>query len=245
MKNLNGFKKNVGLLKHNTRIALGVSFLSLLAIGCNFADPYAGNGSYQNSGVGFESNDSSSGSPGPHYEVGHGTADAESRAPVIEQYIKGLGYEEEITISVETRSRLRVRFVPGQQDAFVGNTNFSPPYSLLSIALQVGNDEEVTAPLSNGLYEPEEMSDIFDFSQSFRKRCETDEINCQERVRITIKRPQYNYWCIEYPNGFYDPKSFQYRNVCYGNPYGMTRVYESHPWNGTLLIETDYTESLN
>ncbi|MEK7691956.1 MAG: hypothetical protein AAB425_13155, partial [Bdellovibrionota bacterium] len=87
--------------------------------------------------------------------------------------------------------------------------------------------EEPTPLLSNGLAETQEQSPIKNYSSAFAKLCQESDQTCRETVTITVYKPNYDYWC------------FNYWMYC---PH--THVYSTHPWNGTLEIETDETVAL-
>lgn len=134
-------------------------------------------------------------------------------------------------ISVRTNSVLKLRFTPGIQDEKVRDSNgnltgFSPRYSHLGVYVEVEGNAQPTRMLSNGLVSAAE-SDDFDLSTSFTRACTSAEPNCRQDVEIVIKQPNYDYWCLNY--GMY----------C-----SWTHVESTHPWHGTVLVQTDDTDPI-
>ena len=141
--------------------------------------------------------------------------------PIYSFTVRGVGYNS-TEITVPARKILKIRFTPNAQDSTVSGTGFSPQYSALGVYIKVGTQEQATA-----LLDINESGSIMNFSNAFTKTCATDDADCRETVKVTVYKPNYDYWCINY--GMYCP---------------YTHVYSGHPWNGTLEIQTDDTETL-
>jgi len=138
-------------------------------------------------------------------------------------------------LQVSARKILRVRFTPGQQDGFVAGTGFSPAYSKLGVYIATRGFNATNAAawgpsiatpmLSNGLYSAKSSSQIIDFSARIPKTCDVNDATCSETVEIKIDKPNNDYFCMNF-----------------GTYCNWTWVYDTHPWNGTLEVETDYTQ---
>lgn len=132
------------------------------------------------------------------------------------------------TVTVYTNQTLKVKFTPGIQDENVAGTGFSPRYSGLGVYIKVGSQESPTPLLYNGLNGGEaETSPVIDYSSSFSKTCAAGDTSCRQSVTITVTKPNYDYWCINF--GSYCP---------------WTHVYDTHPWHGTLTVQTDDTDGI-
>lgn len=183
-------------------------------------------------GTGLSLEPGSSPSPGPSSSpLPSPTSTARPRkgVPPLIIEVRGVGYNK-VQTQVVTGKTLKVLFTPGIQDRTVAGTGFSPEYSKMGVYLSAGNSsEQPTEMLSNG-YLPmteSQSSHVFDFSGSLGNECPASDASCRRTVVITVSRPNYDYWCLTS------------RAYC---PY--SHVYETHPWNGTLSIETDDTDSL-
>jgi hypothetical protein len=147
--------------------------------------------------------------------------------PVIRQRIEETGYVS-TSFSVSAGYKLRIRFTPGIQDKNVAGTGFTPNYSKLGVYITVGSLTQPTPMLSNGFQGGDaQSSHIMDFSQAISAGCSGGGTACRQDVTITVSKPNNDYWCLNW--GQYCP---------------YAHVYESHPWNGVLEIETDDTEAL-
>jgi hypothetical protein len=138
----------------------------------------------------------------------------------ITMQVSGVGYDS-VTVSVpNVTSVLKVEFTPGVQNGTVSGTNFAPIYSGLGVYINVGSLSQPTPLLHNGADGTNvETSGVMDYSSALS--------GTTGSVVITVTKPNYDYWCLNY--GEYCP---------------WTQVYPTHPWNGTLRIQTDYTDSL-
>lgn len=154
-------------------------------------------------------------------------------APLITERVGTVGYNS-VTLKVNTRKELKMIFTPETQDESVEDGNFSPSYSKLAVFIKVGSLEQPTPLLNNGLNGATvQHSRIFDFSSYIPKTCAEDDDTCQEEVTITVGRPNYDYGCLNFP---FDSR------FCFSP--GYSKVYETHPWHGTLAIQTDDTITL-
>jgi hypothetical protein len=145
--------------------------------------------------------------------------------PTISFEVRGVGYVSK-SFTVKANQKLRLRFSPGRQDRKVSGTGFTPIYAQLGVYIKVGTDEQPTALLSNGLMREATSTPVMDFSGSFTKTCGSNTA-CRQNVTITVKKPNYDYWCYNY--GLY----------C-----AYTHVHDTHPWVGYLEVETDDTVAI-
>jgi hypothetical protein len=169
-----------------------------------------------------------------------------SGAPMIQAEVEGVGYTSTY-FTLPTRSILRVKFIPGIQKSQVEGTGFTPQYSKLGVYITVNGKQSITSLLSNGLSSSVSESRVFDFSNVISNNCGTDE-DCREDITIEVHKPNYDYWCFNFPSGFYEQsnKGNTYRYPSEYCPH--TQVYDTeqgkHPWNGTLVIQTDDTQTM-
>ncbi len=154
---------------------------------------------------------------------------AEPKLPPIELRVEGVGYNEVVVPELPVGRKLKLQFIPGKQDSTVANSNFLPHYSKLGVYITVGSQTIATPMLDNGyaVGAAPVKSNILNFSMAVAENCEGQDEDCRELVDIKVSRPNYDYWCLNYL--MYCP---------------WTQVHATHPWNGTLLIETDDTEPL-
>jgi hypothetical protein len=142
----------------------------------------------------------------------------ENGAPPLSFQLEGLGYDKTYTFRVRTRTQLKIRFTPGEQNKTVAGTGFSPQYQSLAVFMKVGSNEQPTSLVALGSHH------TLEFSNSFTKTCASTNTTCRQTVTITVSKPNYDYWCSNY--GQYCPH---------------THVYPSHPWNGRIEVQTDDT----
>lgn len=147
--------------------------------------------------------------------------------PAYSYRVGAVGYTS-TTVTVRARNVLKVRFTPGVQDEKIPGTGYSPIYSALGVYIKVGSLEEPTPLLSNGLYDGKAEGHDLNFSGAFSRTCQSSDTDCRETITITISKPNNNFACLA---GYYA--------YC---PY--SRVFDNHPWHGTLLVETDDTDPL-
>ncbi|MGK5083322.1 hypothetical protein WDW37_08440 [Bdellovibrionota bacterium FG-1] len=141
--------------------------------------------------------------------------------------ISGTGYDSH-TISVSAGKILKVTFSPGTQDRNQSGTGYTWNYTVLGVFISVGSSTKPTPPLANGYTAGQaQRSDPMDFSGSIHSTCTNSDTKCRQQVTITIQKPNNDDQCF---------------NFGVGCPYN--HVPDGHPWNGTLLVETDDTNSL-
>jgi hypothetical protein len=101
--------------------------------------------------------------------------------------------------------------------------------SQLGVYIQVGSLNQPTEMLTNGYNgTTAETSSVIDFSSSIPSgSCAGQATTCRQNVTITVNKPNDDYWCLT--TGQFCPWSY---------------VYASHPWNGTLTIQTDDTTAI-
>ncbi len=147
--------------------------------------------------------------------------------PPQETRVDATGVNGKGSIWVRVKDRLKVKFRPGIQDKKVSGSGFSPNYSRMSVTLTVGTSNRTTSVLYNGFNQPAQESSVQDFSTAFTKACGATATGCRQWVLVTIEKPKYDYWCLNY------------QMYC-----DMTDVYSTHPWNGTVTLETDDTDPI-
>lgn len=150
-------------------------------------------------------------------------------SPTIMTRVGGYGYDAAPTVEVRTNRVLKVRFTPGIADENELNTGFTRHYSGLAVYIQVGATELPTPLLHNGVAGTAVETKTFDFSNSFERTCLRTDTSCRQMVTITVKKPNYDHYSFTYP---------------YSGFPGWTHVTSTHPWNGTLTIQTDDTNAI-
>ncbi len=147
--------------------------------------------------------------------------------PPIQFRVGTVGYNS-VTLTVSTGKILKVKFTPGVQDQVVPGTGFTANYSGLGVYIGVGSNNKPTPLLYNGLFGgTAQTSAIMDFSSTIAANCPTNDATCRKDVVITVSQPNNDYWCLNY--SMYCP---------------WTHVYDTHPWNGNLFVQTDDTDSI-
>jgi hypothetical protein len=144
---------------------------------------------------------------------------------LITERVGTVGYNS-TTVTVAAGTVLKMTFSPGIQDQTIAGTGVSPQYSELGVYLTVGNLTQDTGMLANGLYQAQQTSQILDFSSQLSSGASSNPA-FRQSYTITISRPNNDYWCLNY--GEYCPWS---------------NVYSTHPWHGTLTIQTDDTVAI-
>jgi hypothetical protein len=148
-------------------------------------------------------------------------------SPLISERVEATGYTT-TSLTVVTGRKLKLRFRPGIQDKNVEGTGFTPHYSKLGVYIAVGELTQPTPMLRNGFSGGDaQSSHIMDFSQQISDGCDTSDPDCRQEVTITISKPNNDYWCLNW------------QMYC---PYAQ--MHSTHPWNGTLELETDDTVPL-
>lgn len=144
-----------------------------------------------------------------------------TQAP-ISLRVGAVGYNS-TSVQVQTGTVLKVKFTPGIQDQAISGGNVYPQYSHLGVYLTVNGTTVPTEMLSNGLNSAAQTGSVIDFSNIISQGCAAGS-NCRQTVTITVDHPNNDYWCLNY--GQFCP---------------WTQVYSTHPWHGTLTIQTDDT----
>jgi hypothetical protein len=131
------------------------------------------------------------------------------------------------TVTVQTGHVLKIQFTPGQQDQAIAGSGYYAQYSQLGVYITVNGVVQNTGMLSNGRQGgPAQASPVLDYSSAISSTC-SGSSTCRQTVTITVDHPNNDYFCLNY--GEYCP---------------WAQVYYSHPWHGTLSIETDDTVAL-
>jgi hypothetical protein len=182
--------------------------------------PSSGTG-FSGSGSGTSGSSTSSGSSSSSGSTG-GTG-----VSPITMRVGTVGYNA-VTISIDTRSILKVKFAPGVQDQDVAGTGYAPAYGHLGVYIEVGTNSQATPMLSNGLLDGNpQTSPVLDFSSAFIPTCTASDTTCHQTVPIKIFKPNNDYYCMNF--GMYCP---------------WAQVYSTHPWHGELSIQTDDTDPI-
>ncbi len=179
-----------------------------------YQPPYSTSGS--SSGSSGSSSSSSSSSSG---SSGTGISPITTR-------VGATGYTS-TTVTIDVRKTLKVKFTPGIQDENVAGTGFSPNYSRLGVYIQVGSQTQATEMLSNGVFGTAQTSRVIDFSSAVDSGCDPMDLSCTIPVTIKVFKPNNDYFCLNF--GTYCP---------------WAQVYSTHPWHGTLHIQTDNTDAI-
>lgn len=139
--------------------------------------------------------------------------------------VGAVGYTS-TTVSVSAGQVLKIKFTPGVQDQAIAGTGVYPNYSMLGVYITVNGVVGATEMLSNGFRGGgAQTSSVMDFSNAIAGSCSNS--SCRQSVTITIDHPNNDYWC------------YNYGQFC---PYSW--VYNTHPWHGTLEIQTDDTTAI-
>jgi hypothetical protein len=178
-------------------------------------------------GFGGSSSGGSSSSSGGSASSGDSTGTGGTGLPPITTRVGTIGYNS-VTFEVDVRAVLKIKFAPGIQDEVVQGTGYSPSYSHLGVYIQVGTKTQATEMLSNGLLDGKpQKSSAIDFSKAFTATCDPMDDTCHQPVTIKVFKPNNDYFCMNF--GMY----------C-----NWANVYETHPWHGTLYIQTDDTDAI-
>ncbi len=206
------------------RLFIFLGFALGCALGCGgysyHTTPFANQDAETNSGLSQSPASPTTPSPSPTPDNG---------ISLIKKHIDKVGYDVAYTTEVRANKILKIKFIPGQQDKKVSGSGYPPNYSMLAVYIAVGSSEQPTPLLSNGLSGSgqKEESPVMDFSSSFTNNCPTSDSACRETVTITVKKPNNDYWCLNF--GMYCP---------------YVHVWPTHPWNGDLVIQTDDTKGM-
>ncbi len=154
------------------------------------------------------------------------TAETRKGIPALNFKVRAVGYNA-TSVTVRAGRVLRVIFVPGMQDRAVANTGFYPQYSKLGVYIGIGTSLQATPLLDNGLRSGNmQGSQVIDLSSQISSSCVGSDTTCRSEVTITVTKPNTDYSCLNF-GGAYCP---------------YQRMYPTHPWNGTLYIQTDDTD---
>lgn len=154
------------------------------------------------------------------------TAETRKGIPALNFKVRAVGYNS-TSVTVRAGRVLRVIFVPGLQDRAVANTGFYPQYSKLGVYIGIGTSLQATPLLDNGLRSGNmQGSQVIDLSSQISSPCVSSDTACRSEVTITVTKPNTDYSCLNF-GGAYCP---------------YQRMYPTHPWNGTLYIQTDDTD---
>ena len=155
-------------------------------------------------------------------------SDTSDLTPALQFTVRGVGYNE-ADVTVTTRKKLKVVFEPLMQDSFVYGTGYSPQYSKMGVYVVVGAQSQATPMLSNQMASGGAThSNSLDFSTQIPKTCAASDAACVETVTIRITKPNYDYWCYNFPS--------------YCASYPWTQVYSTHPWVGQITVGVDGTK---
>ncbi|HUP56976.1 MAG TPA: hypothetical protein VM598_05940 [Bdellovibrionota bacterium] len=187
-----------------------------------YQPPYPGTGFGSSSGGSSSGSSSSgSGSSGSSGSSGGGTG-----IPALQMRVGTTGYNS-VTVTVDVRKVLKVKFTPSVQDEVVAGSGFSPSYGRLGVYIQAGTITQATEMLSNGLFGQAQTSRVIDFSGGIDTGCAPTDLTCHAPVTIKVFKPNNDYFCMNF--GQYCP---------------WAQVYSTHPWHGTLHVQTDDTDPL-
>jgi len=140
--------------------------------------------------------------------------------------IQGNGYDSH-SVTVPVGTVLKVAFIAGKQNAEASGVFY--PYSMLAVYMGVGSNLQPTQLIENGYSGgTAQESTVIDLSSSFTSTCASGSASCRQQVTVIVTQPNNDDACL---NSGYS-----------GCPYA--HVPTGHPWNGTLLIQTDDTTSL-
>ena len=152
--------------------------------------------------------------------------------------IRATGYTT-VTVNVSANKKLKAKFTPGVADTTIAGYGATAVYTKLGVYIGIGDTTSPTALLSNGADgSAVQTSSIFDLSNKFNRTCQTTDTACRDTVTITVTKPNYDYFCINCALWLY--QNANYCNLACPN----THVYDTHPWNGTLTVQTDDTDAI-
>jgi hypothetical protein len=214
--------KSVFNLSNNLATTLLTLAFALFAVGCSGVST-----SYKVAASGTTLD--TSGSSGSTLTTGTSTTTTTTTTGASSPYtftVRGVGYST-TTVSVSAGQVLKVEFAPGVQDTAIAGTGVYPQYSQLGVYIQVGSSLEPTEMLQNG-YDGStaQTSTVMDFSSSIPSGC-AGSTTCRQNVTITITKPNNDFYCLN--EGIYCP---------------WNQVLSGQPWNGTLTVQTDDTDSI-
>lgn len=145
--------------------------------------------------------------------------------PPYQFKIEGVGYKT-YHVTVQANRVLKVKFRPGINSKYVEGTKFTPRYSQLGVYIGVTDYSEPTEILNNGLTTGQvQTSSVIDFSSKIL--VSGNAVTDRHEVEIIVNKPNNDYWCLNF------------MMYC-----SWTNVWDTHPWNGTLLVQTDDTDPI-
>lgn len=200
-----------------------IVFLALLITACGGqsdlrSTKYAQNYTFQSAEPSDQNTTSSNGTLNTSGSSGS-TSKSTGKSPYSFR-IGATGYVS-TSVSVRAYKTLKVKFTPGVQDETITDTQNYAHYSGLGVFITVGSNTQATPLLYNGLYGGSPQNAVLDFSSALNSLSGTSSIT------IKISQPNTDYSCIHFG---------------YGCPW--SHVSDSHPWHGTLQVQTDDTDSL-
>jgi hypothetical protein len=164
--------------------------------------------------------------PGPNIVVTP-TPTATKGVPAIQFRVGAVGYTS-ASINIYTGRVLKIKFTAGVADTTVAGTGYTAQYSGIGVYIGVGSTSRPTPLLYNGLLGgAAQSSSVMDFATSISANCAPADVTCRKDVTVNVSQPNNDYWCFNF--AMYCP---------------WTRVHDTHPWNGTLSIQTDDTDPI-
>lgn len=176
--------------------------------------------------------------------TGMDTTDEDNLMEPYEFDVNGVGYEGDIVFKVKARETLKVQFIPLGAPTTIKvdgkDSGYFAPYGKLMVYIKVGKVDTATPLLSNGLDRAAQVSPVMDFSSAIKTACTGQGASrvCPDTIDVIVHRPNYDYWARNYSTYCFYPKNAQ----AYCTDH--TWVYPSHPWAGTLRVQTEETEAL-
>lgn len=207
-------------------VLLSPALLLLTAIGTGCGMSYApANAAGSTSSYSSSGTDSSASTSGVPTTSAATTSGGGGQAP-YQINIQGSGYDSH-SVTLSTGTTLKVRFIAGKQSQETGGQFY--PYSMLGVYVGVGSNLQPTEMVYNGYggY-PAEQSSVIDLSQFVGSGCNSSNPTCRQSVTITVTQPNNDDACLN--------------QSVYYCPYN--HVPDGHPWNGTLVVQTDDTTSI-
>jgi hypothetical protein len=199
---------------------LSPTLILLTAIGSGCGSPYPVNRQSSSTSTTSEPYSQSS----TPVSVGASSPGVGGQAP-FQVKIQGNGYDSH-SVTVTTGNTLKVAFIPGKQNSEANGVFY--PYSMLAVYVGVGTNLQPTQLLYNGYYgQSAQESSVIDLSGAFASKCNSGDTSCRQQVTVIVAQPNDDDSCL---------------NTGLGCPY--SHVPSGHPWNGTLIIETDDTSPI-
>lgn len=176
--------------------------------------------------------------------------------------VRGLGNSTPVKITLTTTvalKKIRLRYTPKPQDDFAlvrdssgkwVKSGFSPNYSIFGLSISVAGKENRTPPLRSGLYGSQQSSPIYEYtpkatlcsdpsSASTRIPDNLSTMNVTTANANALKITQRYCYVITFSNPVYDYHCLTQGRFC---PY--SNIEPTHPWVGSVEIQTDETRAL-